>query len=312
MRASFVIPCYQSTGVLENLVSDLVVAARDARHCFEVILVQDSGDSETSIRLESLGREFPEVRVIVLSRNFGQQGATIAGIIESCGDIIVTLDDDYQHRPSDALKMIGLIVREPNIRLIYAKPLAPSHSTTRVVSGKLFRKALKLSGLKFAEHLSPFRAFRGYFREAFRSAQGPNVSVDVVLSWVTDNPRAIEIEFNQRTDGKSGYKHKELIKLAVSILLTQTTSPLRVGVYLGILGVVASLVYGLFLLGTYLLGGIEVPGFATTILLILLLGSLQLVVLGIIGIYVGQQHRRGMHQPAFFIENSRADDAWGR
>ena len=311
MDASFVIPCYRSPASLSKLVSDLVEQANGANHNFEIVLVQDSPDSETSSLLDRLEKQFKAVRTVRLSRNFGQQAATVAGIVESRGDIIVTLDDDYQHRPADALEMIRILTGDPAISLVYARPVIPSDSATRVKSGSLFRRVLKVSGLKFADSLSPFRAFRGYLREAFTSTKGPNVSVDIILGWVIDNPHTFETEFNVRTDGKSGYTQKALLKLALSILLTQTVRPLRAGIHLGIFGVAGSLVFGLFILGNYLFGGIAVPGFATTILLILLLGSLQLFILGIIGLYVGEQHKRGMRQPAYFIANPGSSTATG-
>lgn len=311
MDASFIIPCFRSPASLSNLVSDLVDQARDAGLDFEIVLVQDSNDEETFLLLDGLEKQFEAVRAVRLSRNFGQQAATVAGISESRGDIIVTLDDDYQHRPSDALEMIRILSDDPSIPLVYARPVAPSDSLSRVKSGSLFRRVLRFSGLKYADSVSPFRAFRGYLKEAFRSAKGPNVSVDIILGWVIDNPLTIETEFNVRLDGKSGYTQKVLIKLALTILLTQTVRPLRTGIHLGIFGVAASLVFGLFIVANYLFGGIAVPGFATTILLILLLGSLQLFVLGIIGIYVGEQHKRGMRQPAYLIAKSAPGTAMG-
>lgn len=311
MDASFVIPCYRSPASLNNLVSDLVDQAGNVGLDFEIVLVQDSNDGGTFSFLDGLEKQFKAVRAVRLSRNFGQQAATVAGIIESRGDIIVTLDDDYQHRPSDAIDRVRILSKDTSIPLIYARPVASSDSPNRIKSGSLFRRVLRFSGLKHAYSVSPFRAFRGYLREAFRSARGPNVSVDIILGWVIDNPQTIETEFNVRVDGKSGYNQKALIKLALSLLLTQTARPLRAGIHLGIFGVAGSLIFGLFILANYLFGGIAVPGFATTILLILLLGSLQLFVLGIIGIYVGEQHKRGMRQPAYFIAKSRPNTAMG-
>ena len=301
MDASFVIPCYRSPSSLRRLVSDLIEQARDAGYSFEIVLVQDSTDSQTSLLLGSLKEQFENVKVLRLTRNFGQQAATVAGIVESRGGIIVTLDDDYQHRPSDALEMVRMLSNDPSISLIYARPIAASDSLTRVKSGSLFRKVLRLSGLRFADSLSPFRAFRGYLRAGFQSTQGPNVSVDIILGWIVDSPKAFGAEFNFRSDGKSGYNKNTLFKLALSILLTQTIKPLRAGIYLGILGILSSLVFGLTILASYFFGGVAIPGFATTILLILLLGSLQLFILGVIGLYVGEQHKRGMRQPTYFI-----------
>ena len=306
MKTSFVIPCFQSTQALRNLVSDLTEEARNSLASFEIILVRDSSDEKTATLLNQIEKDFSETRQLKLSRNFGQQAATVAGIAHSSGDVIVTLDDDYQHQPSDAISMIEILAKDPDIPLVYARPLAPSDSTERVRNGRLFRQVLRFAGLKFAESLSPFRAFRGYLRGAFESVSGPTVSVDVILSWVVDRVETFDCEFKSREVGASGYSTSALIKLALGVLVTYTTKPLRAGIYLGFTGVTLSVIYASVILIQYLFGGIAVAGFATTTLLVLFIGSVQLLILGVLGLYVGEQHRRGMRQPAFLLREDGA------
>lgn len=304
LDASFVIPCYRSTPALKSLVSDLTDLARKQLRRFEIVLVRDSTDADTTFLLDEIAKTHKETRVIRLSRNFGQQAATVAGITESIGDVVVTLDDDYQHRPGDALKMVESLASQPDLHLVYGRPVDASHSRSRIIAGSLFRRVLKHAGLRFADSLSPFRAFRGYFRDAFGAASGPNVSVDVILSWVVDEVDSFVCEFSNRGDGESGYSRRNLVKLALAILLTYTTRPLRSGVYLGAVGVAVSICFAGAILGNFLLGGIAVPGFVTTTLLILSLASLQLLVLGIVATYVGELHQRGTRQPTYFIVRS--------
>lgn len=301
VEASFVIPCYRSTPALKALVSDLTALAREQLQRFEIILVRDSTDPDTTFLLDEIATTHQEARVIRLSRNFGQQAATVAGITESIGDVVVTLDDDYQHRPADALEMVAVLAREPLLHLVYARSVDASDSRSRTIAGSLFRGVLGYAGLKFADSLSPFRAFRGYFRDAFRTVAGPNVSVDIILSWVVDSVESMICEFNTRSAGKSGYSRRNLVKLALAILLTYTTRPLRSGVYLGSIGVALAIVFAAVILGTFLFGGITVPGFVTTTLLTLSLASLQLLVLGIVATYVGELHQRTTRQPTYFI-----------
>lgn len=288
--------------------SDLTAEARVSIGEFEILLIRDSRDVESAVLLSQLEHDFNETRQVKLSRNYGQQAATVAGIVESSGDIIVTLDDDYQHQPSDAIKMFKILSENSEAQLVYARPISPSDSPGRVRSGKQFRQLLQLSGLPFATSLSPFRAFRGNLRGAFLCVEGPNVSVDVILSWVVEEVKTVECEFRTRTNGVSGYTTLSLVKLALGVLLNYSTRPLRVGIYLGLAGVVLSFIFGTIIGVQYLLGGISVAGFATTTLLVLFMGSLQLLVLGIIGIYIGEQHQRGMHRPAYLVEQHMDSD----
>lgn len=295
------IPCFRSSSALKSLVSDLTELARKQLQRFEIVLVRDSTDPDTNFLLEEIAKTHKETRVIRLSRNFGQQAATVAGITETIGEVVVTLDDDYQHRPGDALEMLATLANQPDLHLVYGRPLEASDSRNRIFAGGLFRLVLKYGGLRFADSLSPFRAFRGYFREAFRSATGPNVSVDVILSWIVDSVATRYCDFNPRTDGVSGYSTRKLIGLAFGVLIAFSTRPLSAGVYIGVAGVSIAVIYALAILARFLVGGISVPGFATIALLVLFLGSLQLLILGLIGTYLGQQHRRSMSQPAYFV-----------
>lgn len=301
MKASFVIPCFRSTKSLIRLVEDIEEIFRNRQIEFEVILILDSRDDGTLQLANHLLRSFPEVQVKRLSRNFGQQQATAAGISASRGQIVLTMDDDYQHRPEDALKMLDLLDSDHEIDLVYGRPTLATSSRSRDLSGILYRKAMRFVGLEFAESMSAFRAFRGNFRDVFGKDSSPNTPVDITLSWVVANVVIHRCKFYPREEGQTGYSRKMLVKLALRALTTYTVKPLYLGLYLGLFGIVASAVVAVTVTVLRLWGGIDFPGFASTTLLILGVGSLQLFLLGIIGIYVGRQHERGLARPSFFI-----------
>lgn len=301
MEVSFVIPCFRPTMLLRELVEQLCLLARDEVGDFEIILVDDSAGADTTL-LEHIESDYSEVHLMKLSRNFGQQAATVAGIVRTTGNVIVTLDDDFQHSPADAIQMVRILKARPDVQLVYAKPQNQSQSHNRVRSGQVFRLLLEAAGLEFARSISPFRAFRGYLRVAFESVAGPNISIDVVLSWVVDKVETVECVFKPRELGVSGYSTRSLIGLALSVFLSYSTRPLRAGIYLGAFGVAVAIGYGGLIGFQYIVGGITVAGFATTTLLILFLGSLNLLILGILGLYIGEQHERGMQRPAFLVQ----------
>lgn len=300
---SFVIPCFRSSQELEFLVRDLLRVSKMETISAEIILVQDSVDEETSIRLEKLSRLNSRVRLVELSRNFGQQAATVAGIVASSGDLIVTLDDDYQHRPKDAVKLVRELQSKPELDLVYGVANNRYQTGFRSLSGRLFRTVLKTAGVHFADALSPFRGFRGTFRDVFAVPRSSYVSVDVVLSWVAGSVSVLGCEYNARKVGTSGYSVAALIHLAFEILVSSTIRPLRLGIYVGLGGVALSLTLAIFTLFSYFLGGISVPGFTTVTLLILFLGSLQVLILGILGAYLGEIHQRGLMKPLFFVRS---------
>ena len=301
MDVSFVIPCYKSTSALTDLVTDLVGVCRESGLSCDVTLVLDSRDPETYSISETLNSQFSEVNRVILSRNFGQQGATAAGIMSSTGDIVVTLDDDYQHLPSDALALAQKLLDNPDIDLVYGVPRERTQPRLRSMGSSLFRSLMKMLGLASFENFGPLRAFRGIFRESLGNSLEPGLAIDVALSWVVNTVDSVDCDFQWREQGQSGYSPVARLKLAVSYFVTHTTAPLQFGIYLGFFGVFITVIFASIILVQYLIGAIEVPGFVSTLLTVLFIGSIQLLLLGILGKYVGQQHRRGLGQPLFFI-----------
>ena len=298
---SFVIPCFQSREPLIALVDKIFSIADSNERAVEVVLVLDSRDILTSGLLGDSVFASDRVRIVELSRNFGQHNALAAGICRTAGDFIVTLDDDYQHKPEDAFDMVDLLITDNGLDLVYGCPQKSRQSPARFAAGRLLRSALRLAGFRNSRVIGPFRAFRGPFRRAFGGLSGPNVSVDVVLSWVVGSLVAVEVDYQKRAQGVSGYSLKKLLKLAMTYLVTQSVGLLRFGLYVGLFGMLVTVGSGIFTLFSFLAGGITEPGFTTVVLLVALTGSLQLFILGILGEYIGLQHRRGMSFPLNFV-----------
>lgn len=301
MQVSLVIPCFHSGKPLVDLAHSLVEVANDLRISFELILVLDSRDTQTARTALEVTQLVPQARRLTLSKNFGQQAATVAGICASVGEVVVTLDDDHQHRASDAIAMAERLLTNPNLDLIYGVPTNKSQNSWRRISGWAFRRIMSASGLKFFHLFSPLRAFRGAFREAFRHTDGPGIAIDVVLGWVVSEVEGEKVSFRNRTVGTSGYSTFDRLKLAAKILSAYSTAPLTIGIYVGFAGVFFALLAGLYTILSYISGGIFVAGFTSTIILIIFLGSIQLTAIGLIGKYVGDQHRRGLGQPLYFV-----------
>jgi glycosyltransferase involved in cell wall biosynthesis len=306
---SFVIPCYRSSASLKSLVADLVAESKiQNKGSIEIVLVLDSRDYETFEKAEALAHSFESVRIIRLSRNFGQQAATVCGVINSLGRIIVTMDDDYQQTPSDAFRLVEILLATSEVDLAYGRPNSASNALGRRIAGDGFRKILKMSGLPFAELTSPFRAFRGEFRETFKLATGHQIFVDLILGWVASEVKSIDCKFLARKDSSSSYNLRNLTRLALTMLMSNSTLPLRVGVYVGGVGLLFSIAYSSLALMNYYLVGVEIPGYTSILISVLFMGSVQIVIIGILGVYIGSQFERGMGRPAYQVMNNRLRD----
>ena len=298
---SFVIPCFKSRPVLAALCGDILELAAERRLAVEIILVLDSRDISNSGVLADPIFAPENVKIIELSRNFGQHNALAAGISKSVGQFIVTLDDDYQHDPEDAFSLVEQLKEDNGLDLIYATPRQSRQTLLRSTAGTALRAVLRLAGLRNADAIGPFRAFRGDFRRAFESLRGPTVSIDIVLSWVVGSVKSVVVDYRERTEGVSGYSAGKLFRLAMTYLTSHSVAPLRLSFFAGLAGLTLTAGSGVYTLVSFLAGQISEPGFTTVALLVSFTGSLQLFILGILGEYIGQQHRRGNSLPLHFV-----------
>ena len=297
---SIVIPCYRPTEALEVLLREIKARAEREEMKVEFILVNDSRAVEAAKRLTDVSAGVENVTVIHLSRNYGQHNATAAGISFASGDIIVTMDDDLQHPPDAAFEIIEKLESDSEIDLVYGVPRKTQQGFIRHFFGAMLRGALRTTGLGYAHKISPLRAFRGGFRECFVGLAGPYISIDIVLSWFVGVVESRSVDFQPRKMGGSGYSLKKLFSLAVIYFVSFSVLPLRIALFLGLVGSAISAGLALTIVIQYLSGLITEPGFTTLATLTTLLGSLLLLVVGVVGEYIGLQHRRGMGQPLFF------------
>lgn len=298
-----VIPCYNSASTIENLVLRIEEATVDQRFDVEVILVNDGSKDETLEITKRIAKEKSSARLLDLTRNFGQHNATLAGILASKGDIIVTMDDDLQHRPDQILKIITPLF-DSSVNLIYGVPVQEEHGFLRSASSRFTKKFLALVGIPHAESLSAFRAFRGTFREHFKHVQDPNVNIDVVLNWITQDILPVEVTMNKREIGKSNYSVFKLMRHAINMVTGYGVIPLKIATFLGFFfGTLGALIL-MFELISYVFGINKVEGFTTLSALIAIFSGAQLLSLGIIGEYLGRQYFRTMNKPVFLIEST--------
>jgi len=178
---SVIVPVYNSQESLPLLVEEVSQILINHREQFEIILVNDGSRDNSWKIIEDLSSIHPEVRGVNLVRNFGQHNALLCGIRLATYSIIVTMDDDLQHPPSEIYKLVDEIRSGKD--LVYASPKKETHSWWRNFSSNLSKWALKVSThITYAEKISAFRAFQTNLRDNFENFLNPYVSVDVLLS----------------------------------------------------------------------------------------------------------------------------------
>lgn len=309
MRLSVIIPCYGSEATVRPLVEALHTELAAITDAYEVILVVDGSPDGTATVARDLAREAPDtVRTIVLRRNYGQHNALMAGIVRAAHPVIVTMDDDLQHRPDQIATLIAPL-QDPSVDLVYGVPTAEEHGIFRSAASRVVKAGLSLAGVPNARDVSAFRAFRTELREGFDDVSDPFVSIDVVLSWTTTGVRAAPVVMDHRTVGRSGYTFGRLLRHSWNMVTGYGTLPLALVSWLGFISALTGTVAMIAVLVAYSLGRVEVAGFTTVVALIGMLSGAVMVSIGVIGQYIGRLHFRSMHRPSFVVRtDSRHED----
>lgn len=297
---SVVVPCYRSAASLPELVARLEPALRDCADDFEIVLVVDGSPDDTWSVASELADSHDSVVALRLSRNYGQHQALLAGVREARFDLVVTMDDDLQHRPETVPALLDAL--GPDVDLVYGVSLAEEHSVFRNTTSRALKSLLaRTLGVPHAQSFSAFRAFRTRLRAGFADVSGPATSLDVMLSWTTARVAAVEVPMDQRAHGRSNYSLRMLVAHALTMVLGYSTAPLRAATYLGLaFGVVGLGLMG-YVLVSFLAGDVGVPGFTMIASMVAMFSAAQLVSLGLLGEYLGRVHGHSIGRPSYLV-----------
>lgn len=297
---SVVIPVYRSELSLHELVGRLAQALPSLASDYEIIMVNDDSPDGSWRVIEELSSEHDCLLGINLSRNFGQHNALLAGIREARHDVIITMDDDLQHRPEEVVALVSALTDD--VDLVYGTAVEEEHSFARSLASRTTKIALAgAMGAEAARHVSAFRCFRTQLRDAFAGSQDASVSIDVLLSWGTTRITAVPVHMDVRQYGESGYTLRKLIAHALNMLTGYSTAALRAVTYLGLAMAAFGVLVLVYVVGRFLIEGRAEPGFAFIASTVAIFSGAQLFALGILGEYLGRMHFRSMSRPTYVV-----------
>jgi len=299
---SVVIPVYNGSDTLEPLVERLLKIFQEQKRECEVLMVNDGSQDRSWKVIQMLASNHPQVYGIDLMRNFGQHNALLAGIRQAKGEIIVTMDDDLQNPPEEVPKLLAKIAEGHDV--VYGNPDHKQHGIMRDNASVFVKVALRAGlGFKHASHTSAFRAFRTQLRDAFAEFQAKHVSIDILLTWATNDFSWVVVQHDHRSSGTSGYTFRKLLDHTINMLTSFSSLPLRVASFVGFIFMVFGVVILLYTLSVYIFGNGRVPGFTFLASIIAIFSGVQLFSLGIIGEYIGRIHQQALNQPCYVISD---------
>jgi undecaprenyl-phosphate 4-deoxy-4-formamido-L-arabinose transferase len=290
MNVSVVIPVYRSEQTLGTLIERLGRVLPVFADCYEVLLVNDGSPDNTWGTIEALARVHPWVRGIDLMRNYGQHNATLCGIRAARYETIFTMDDDLQNPPEEMPKLLAKL--NEGYDVVYGVARVRQQAWWKNLFSVLVKRAIGyVMGLRTVRDIGAFKVFRSSLRKAFEGFHGPDVLVDVLLSWGTTRFASVTVEESPRAAGRSNYNFVKLVKVSLLVLTSYTTIPLRLASILGFLFTLFGFFILLYVLVTYFAQG-SVPGFPFQASISALFSGVQLFSLGIIGEYLARVFER--------------------
>ncbi len=298
---SVVVPVYGGAGALAELRERLDASMSAAGFSHELILVDDRGQAEAWSAIRTLADSFPNVVGLRLSRNFGQHAATICGIEQARGTWVVTMDDDLEHPPEAIPALIHAC--DEDHPLVYGVFAHRTHAGYRNLSSEVMRRTLKRA---FPDLNANYSSFRAMHAALARELPGFGLSkpyIDGMLSWLTSSVGTVEVAHGERRHGDSTYTLRKLLSHAVNIFVTFSHLPLRIASYTGAALAFASFLYLIYVVIAYLTGSITNPGYTSLMSVILFACGIQLLILGVLGEYVGRLMGAANRKPVYLVES---------
>ena len=306
MKLSLVVPCFNEAENV-SLFQDAVIQAFDGcGYSYEIVYVDDGSRDATLHNLRKLHKaQKCPVKVVSFSRNFGKEAALFAGMQHASGEYITLIDADLQQRPEIAREMVGILDEKPEYDVVAAYQDRRNESKILSFFKKSFYAIInKLSNVKLQPDASDFRTFRRSVADSILALTEYHRFSKGIFAWVGYDTCFIPYTACERAAGTTKWNFRKLLNYAIDGIIGYSTAPLRFAVYLGGITAIAAVIYLIIVILEKLTTGIDVPGYATIIVLILLLGSMQLFCIGIIGEYVGKTFEQSKERPVYIAKET--------
>ena len=304
MKLSLVVPCYNEA---ENVAAfqDAVIGAFDGcGYDYEIIFVNDGSRDATLHNLKKLhaAQKCP-IKVISFSRNFGKESAIYAGMEHADGEYISLIDADLQQRPEIVADMVKILDEKPECDVVAAYQDRRGEGKVLSFFKKRFYGIInRLSDVNLHADASDFRTFRRSVRDSLLELAEYHRFSKGLFAWVGYETTFIPYTACERNAGTTKWSFTKLMNYAIEGIIGFSTKPLRYSIYIGSFTAVAAVLYLVWIIIEKLAWGIAIPGYATLIVLILLLGSIQLFCIGIIGEYVGRTFEQSKDRPVYIAK----------
>lgn len=307
MKVSFVIPCYRSANTIAGVVDEIKNTMATIGHEYEIVLVNDSSPDDTFSVIRELVKANENVTGIDLAKNFGQHCALMAGMRQTSGDVVVCLDDDGQTPADEVGKFLNKL--DEGFDVCYASYGKKQHSGFRNFGSKIneLMTRVMLGKPKELYVSSYFAAKRFVVDDMLRYEQSYAYVIGLVLR-ATKNVTNVEVKHRARTEGTSGYTLKKLFALWFNGFTAFSIKPLRIATFIGCMCAGTGFLYGIYTIIKKLVLVDVQAGFSALMSVLVFVGGMIMLMLGLIGEYVGRIYICMNNSPQYVIREIVAKD----
>ena len=304
MKLSLVVPCFNEEENVQRFYDEVNKSFNGIVGNYEIVFVNDGSTDKTGENLRKIFNEdSSRVQVLTFSRNFGKEAAIYAGLSNAKGDLVCIIDADLQQHPNVVVEMLKVMSDDDSIDCVAA--YQEERKESKLMSGvkSAFYKLInKIADVDFVNGASDFRLMKRPMVDAVISMSERHRFSKGIFSWVGFNTKYIPYEVKEREFGETKWGFWKLFKYAIDGIVAFSTFPLKIATGVGLASSILSVAYLMFVVFQKLLLGIDVPGYATIVVLVLFLGGMQLFCLGLLGEYVSKIYIQSKNRPIYILK----------
>lgn len=298
------IPMYNESDNIIALHKELTKLADfyDTRYKFEFLFINDGSLDDSLDIVRQIAKDDKRINFVDLSRNFGKELAMLAGFDHAKGDAVITMDADLQHPPEIIPSMIT--EWENGYDDVYGKRIArKGESFFKKLGSKVYYKILGMfSKVPVLPAVGDFRLLDRKCVNSIICLRESQRYTKSMYMWIGFKKKEVQFTSNERYSGKTKWRLKHLIKLAVNGMISDSTKPLHFSFYSGLIISLISFIYMIYIFVKTIVTGSSTPGFPTLTILILFLSGTQLIFLGVMGEYIGKIYTEVKNRPPYLIQ----------
>ena len=305
-KVSVIVPVFNEEGCLLTLVSRVVMVIEKYSD-YEILFIDDGSRDNTLTVLRKLHAGNKKINFLSFSRNFGHQNALRAGTLYASGDCIVSLDGDLQHPPELIPDLITKWKEGFDIVYTIRKDEKKIPVLKRVMSVLFYKLMNAISDMNFEHGEADFRLLDKNAAAELNNLNENAIFFRGMVKWLGFEQIGIEYTPDDRTWGKTKYSHKKMFALAISGITSFSIKPLRISTIIGISIAFLSILYGIYALYIKFFTDNSIEGWTSVFFMVTFIGGIQLIILGIIGEYIGNIFLESKKRPHYIIEEDSLD-----